>query len=260
MSEKQLWAKTVQMAGTEVSQIAFGTEHINQYLPEFSGKILRDAALKHHVFFWDTDNCYGSQPAVAAGLKMLPRDKVVVTSKTYADSEEDAYESVKKILHDLDTPYLDFCLLHGVEKGRLPYKKPAIRALKQMKKEGLLHHIGLSTHYPSVAWEASEVEEIEVLCTIFNKMGYWLDEGTVDQMAKALDKAHNRRKIGTYVIKTLGRGSLLKDIRGALNWVLDYHDFIDVYNIGYAGLRELRQDLSVVNDYFSRLEGDTQDA
>ena len=35
---------------------------------------------------------------------------------------------------------------------------------------------------------------------------------------------------------------------------MDYHDRIDVYNIGYAGLRELRQDLTIVNEYFDRLE------
>ena len=72
--------------------------------------------------------------------------------------------------------------------------------------------------------------------------------------AEALHKAHNVKKIGTYVIKTLGRGALLDDIRGALHWVMDYHDRIDVYNIGYAGLRELRQDLTIVNEYFDRLE------
>ena len=49
---------------------------------------------QNNVFFWDTDNCYGSQPAVAAGLKMLAREKVVITSKTYADSAEDAFASV----------------------------------------------------------------------------------------------------------------------------------------------------------------------
>ena len=74
-------------------------------------------------------------------------------------------------------------------------------------------------------------------------------------MIRALDKAHNRRGVGTYVIKTLGRGDLVHDVRSALGWVLDYHDCIDVLNIGYANLRELRQDLEVVNDYFDLLEG-----
>lgn len=105
--------------GSESHRSAFGTEHLNQYFPAFGGQILRDAAVQNNVFFWDTDNCYGSQPTVAAGIKLLEREKVVVTSKTYANTQKEARESVMRILHDLDTPYLDFCLLHGVEDGQL---------------------------------------------------------------------------------------------------------------------------------------------
>lgn len=46
-----LRARNVKLAGETVSQIAYGTEHINQFLPEFAGKILRDAALQNNVFF-----------------------------------------------------------------------------------------------------------------------------------------------------------------------------------------------------------------
>ncbi|MDP4108879.1 MAG: aldo/keto reductase [Bacillota bacterium] len=255
MSQQKLWARETTIAGQKVSKIAFGTEHLNLFLPEFSGKILSDAALLHNVFFWDTDNCYGSQPAVAAGLKNLPREKVVVTSKTYADTEQEAYDSVNKILHDLDTPYIDFCLLHGVVEGRLPYKMPALKALIEMKKQGIIKHAGLSTHCANVAWEASDVEGIEVLCVTFNRDGSRIEQGNLDDMVRALDKAHNKRHIGTYVIKTLGRGDLVHDARNALNWIMDYHDCIDVYNIGYSNLRELRQDLTIVNDYYDGLEG-----
>ena len=115
MQQQPLRAREVTMGGIRVSQVAFGTEHLNQYFPAFGGQILRDAAVQNNVFFWDTDNCYGSQPTVAAGIKLLEREKAVVTSKTYANTQKEARESVMRILHDLDTPYLDFCLLHGVE-------------------------------------------------------------------------------------------------------------------------------------------------
>ncbi len=256
MTNKSLWAGETTMAGQRVSRIAFGTEHLNLYTPSLGGQFLSDAARLHNVFFWDTDNCYGSQPAVAAGLKLQPREDIVVTSKTYADSREDAFSSVHKILKDLDTPYIDFCLLHGVESGKLEGKMPALSALREMQAQGLVRHIGLSTHCADVAWAASDVEGIEVLCVTFNRDGSRIEQGNLDGMVRALDKAHNRRGLGTYVIKTLGRGDLVHDVRAALNWVLDHHACIDVLNIGYANLRELRQDLSVVNDYFAALEED----
>lgn len=251
--EQSLWAAETTMAGQRVSKIAFGTEHLNQFVPSFSGKILSDAARLHNVFFWDTDNCYGSQPAVAAGLKLQAREKIVVTSKTYANTEEEAWSSVRKILKDLDTPYIDFCLLHGVESGKLEGKMPALKALQEMKKQGMVRHVGLSTHCADVAWDCSDIAGIEVLCVTFNRDGSRIEQGNLDGMIRALDKAHNKRGLGTYVIKTLGRGDLVHDVRGALGWVLDYHDCIDVLNIGYANLRELRQDLQAVNEYFDAL-------
>lgn len=148
MQQQPLRAREVTMGGIRVSQVAFGTEHLNQYFPAFGGQILRDAAVQNNVFFWDTDNCYGSQPTVAAGIKLLEREKVVVTSKTYANTQKEARESVMRILHDLDTPYLDFCLLHGVEDGQLAAKMPALAELRRMKDQGLIRQIGLSTHCP----------------------------------------------------------------------------------------------------------------
>ena len=187
-------------------------------------------------------------------MKLQPREKIVVTSKTYSDTEDEAWSSVHKILKDLDTPYIDFCLLHGVESGKLEGKMPALKALREMKEQGLVRHIGLSTHCADVAWACSDIAGIEVLCVTFNRDGSRIDQGNLDGMIRALDKAHNQKGLGTYVIKTLGRGDLVHDVRGALGWVLDYHDCIDVLNIGYANLRELRQDLQVVNEYFDALE------
>ena len=76
MQQQPLRAREVTMGGIRVSQVAFGTEHLNQYFPAFGGQILRDAAVQNNVFFWDTDNCYGSQPTVAAGIKLLERERL----------------------------------------------------------------------------------------------------------------------------------------------------------------------------------------
>lgn len=138
---------------------------------------------------------------MAAGIKLLEREKVVVTSKTYANTQKEARESVMRILHDLDTPYLDFCLLHGVEDGQLAAKMPALAELRRMKDQGLIRQIGLSTHCPQVAWDASDVEGIEVLCVTFNRDGSRIMNGNLDGMVRALHKAHNLRGKGTYVIK-----------------------------------------------------------
>ena len=47
MQQQPLRAREVTMGGIRVSQVAFGTEHLNQYFPAFGGQILRDAAVQN---------------------------------------------------------------------------------------------------------------------------------------------------------------------------------------------------------------------
>ncbi|NLG03786.1 MAG: aldo/keto reductase [Clostridia bacterium] len=243
-------AKTVKMAGIEVSQVAFGTEHINQYATDFGGKLLRDAAIDHNVFFWDTDNEYGSQPQVACGLKLVERDKVVICSKTYANTAKEAEEDFHRILCDLKTDYLDICLLHFVSDERFAICRGALEFLQKMKKQKLIRRVGLSTHSNDVAWKASDLKEIDIICVTLNRDGSRIDgKGNAQGQIAALQKAH-AKGIGTYVIKVLGRGDLLYDMKAAMHWVMENHKYIDVYNIGFSNIRELSQDVKIVNDYY----------
>lgn len=253
--EQAISSKKVNMGGAIVSRLAFGTEHINTLTPSFGASLLSAAAGLHGVFFWDTDNCYGSQPQVAKALKLQPRKEIFVCSKTYAKTETEAQQSFERILMELDTDYLDLCLLHGVVYGELESHMPALSYLRGLKDKGIIRHIGLSTHCSGVAVAASDIEGIEVLCVTFNKDGSRIDQGSLEEMKYALKKAHEIKKLGTYVIKTLGRGDLVHDVKGALEWVMGHHENIDVYNIGMANLRELRQNLEIINNYYKRLEG-----
>lgn len=249
----ELLARAVEMGktGIIVSQVCFGTEHINCYTPRLGGKVLADAARYHGVFFWDTDMVYGSHPQIAAGLKELDRQDVVVCSKTYATTAAAAERDLARIFAELRPGYLDFCLLHRVRVD-LEQTRPALEVLGRAKQKGLIRAVGISTHFASIARQAAQMPEIEVICVPLNRDGSRIDEGSRDEMVVALKEAHGAGK-GTYVIKTLGRGDLLYDLEGALEWVLQHHEYIDVYNIGFANLAELRQDLGIVNAYFAKL-------
>ncbi|MDR2932717.1 MAG: aldo/keto reductase [Oscillospiraceae bacterium] len=254
MKENVLWAHRARMAGITLPQVCFGTEHINRAMPEFGGAILAQAAKLHGVNFWDTDNAYGSITQVAAGLKMVRRDEVVICSKTYGRTPKEAEFDLERALAELGTDYIDIFLLHEVKAGTLPELMPALDVLLKAKERGKIRAVGLSTHCAGVVSAAADVPEIEIVCAPLNRQGSRIEEGTIDSMLVALDKAHNQRGKGVYVIKTLGAGDLVHDVRGSLNWVLDHHHCIDVYNIGVASLGELRENLGYVNAYFDRLE------
>lgn len=251
MSE-QLRSRPTTLAGIPVSQVCFGTEHINRSVPEYGGDILVDAARLHGVFFWDTDNAYGSHTQVAAALKKVQREQVTLCSKTYGRTAEEAAYDLSRTLRELETPYLDICLLHEVAAGKLEEKLPALQVLLSAKAQGKVRAVGLSTHCAPVISAAAELPGIEIVCAPFNREGSRIEEGTLPDMEAALRKAHSLGK-GVYVIKVLGKGELTYDVRGALEWAMARHEFIDVYNLGVANLSELRQNLRAVNAYFDRL-------
>jgi len=242
-----LQVQKVYMAGVELSQVCFGTEHITQAAPEFGGALLAEAMRLHGVNFWDTDNSYGSVTQVTEALKLVKREEVVIASKTYGESAEDARFDIKRTLAELNTSYVDLFLLHEVAAGSLHGKMPALAVLHEAKKAGIVKAVGLSTHSATVVSDAAELDGVEFLCAPLNMEGSRIDEGTLDAMLLALDKAHNKCGKGIYVIKTLGAGDLVRDVRGALEWVLQYQDRIDVYNIGVASLAEMRENLEILS-------------
>jgi len=241
-----LRAKQVQMAGIEVSQVCFGTEHITQAAPEFGGALLAEAMRLYGVNFWDTDNSYGSITQVAAALKTVDREDVVIASKTYGKTAEEAEYDIKRTLAELCTDYVDIFLLHEVAAGSLPALMPALSVLLSAKDAGVVRSVGLSTHSVQILSDAAEIDGIEIVCAPLNYKGIQIEEGTLDAMLGALDKAHNKHDKGVYVIKTLGAGELASDVRRALEWVLQYKDRIDVYNIGVAFLSEMRENLEII--------------
>ena len=129
LQENPVRAHRVRLAGIPVSEVCFGTEHINRSVPEFGAGILEDAARLHGITFWDTDNAYGSQTQVACALRRFPREEIAITSKTYGRSREEAEYDLTRTLRELETPYLDFFLLHEVAAGTLSEKMPAFASV-----------------------------------------------------------------------------------------------------------------------------------
>ena len=96
-------------SGLEVSQVCFGTEHIIQCVPDFGGQMLVDAAEHYGVFLVDTDMSYGSHAQVASALRLGGRSKFVISTKTYAKTEEKAAKDLDRIFAELDPSYIDIC-------------------------------------------------------------------------------------------------------------------------------------------------------
>lgn len=231
-------------SGPRVSRLIFGTEHIIDRSPREGGLVLAQAYRELGINHWDTAIAYKSHPQVAAGLKEVGRDKILVTSKTPARSEEEARADFNRILDELQTDYLDICFLHNVAAGRLKEHLVALKHLKEEKKAGRIHHLGISTHSASVVREAAETADLEIVCATLNYRGTHLDEGSLPEMMEALEQCHQAGK-GVYVIKVLGVGALASDLRRALEFV-SRNPHVDAINIGMKNIEEVRENASLL--------------
>jgi len=115
--------------GLRVSRLAFGTgthgwagrsEQTDLGVDELAG-LLR-LAYDHGVNFWDAADAYGSHPHIAKALAGLPRDKVVIATKTSARSAEQVTRNVERFLRELGTDVIDVVLLHFMTQADWPQR------------------------------------------------------------------------------------------------------------------------------------------
>ncbi|UCE15491.1 MAG: aldo/keto reductase [Candidatus Bathyarchaeota archaeon] len=256
----------------EVSRLCFGTEPFTipkgtadqkiggDVSPEKAGRMLKNA-LELGVNFWDTSNDYGTHPHVAEGLRLVPRREVVIADKSYAKTTEDAKADLKKSLTELDTDYIDIMLLHYVpyhakrehntlstkyiELGNLEQRLEALKTFCEAKESGVVRAVGLSTHSTKVVKAASAMPEIDVICTILNKVGAWIEDGTLTEHISAIKGAYEAGK-AVYVIKLLNAGKLRSKSESSLRFAFQQHLFINAFNIGMYSVDEVKTNVRLL--------------
>ncbi|MBI4758300.1 MAG: aldo/keto reductase [Chloroflexi bacterium] len=147
--------------GLMVSRLAFGTAYMGPQSDRLSpeeGAALLLQALDLGISFWDTSDDYGSHPHVAHALRQIPREQVVIASKTYEPAG-----AADRILAELGTDYLDILLVHCVGLSWVDAARECLRLWQQDKAQGRVRALGFSTHSAGVARLAAEWPEVEML-------------------------------------------------------------------------------------------------
>ncbi len=254
-----------------VSRLCYGTEPFTVKMPddnrsqgnvsaEVGGRVLRDA-LQLGVNFWDTSDDYGTHPHIRAGLSLVEREDVVVADKTYARSYEGGKEAIDLALEDLGTDYIDLMFLHYVphtttideeaddhfELADLNDRAGALEAFVEAKEKGKIKAIGLSCHSTRVLDQVLDVPEIEVVCTTLNKDATFIEDGTIEEHVDAIKTLKGRGK-GVYVVKVLVAGELRNEAESAIKFALQYHNFIDAWNIGMYDTNDVKKNLKFLED------------
>ncbi len=194
--------------GLSVGLLGIGTAPLGA--PNVDQSTVNDvlsAALDHGVNYLDTAPIYRQAERRLGPALKGRRNKFVVVSKVESTSKQDATWQVQETLQKLGTDYLDLVHLHNVGRtDRFPDldvllgPDGALQGLRDLKKEGVIRHIGLTCHLrPQRALPVIETGDIEaVMCAVnFVDVHTYNFEGTVFEAAR-------QKGLGIVAMKILG--------------------------------------------------------
>jgi predicted aldo/keto reductase-like oxidoreductase len=234
----------------KVSELCFGVLPMGPLqadidVQEGARVILR--GLNAGINFLDTAQAYKTYPHIKEALQDYSGE-VVIASKSHATEYDEMKEAVYEACREMKRDYIDIFHLHAPREDRNVFRKRAgaLECLLDLKKKGVIRTVGISTHAVEVVDKASEVEEIDIVFPIINKVGLGIIGGTPEDMIEAIRKAHNAGK-GLYAMKALAGGYLIKQIEESINYVRNIKE-IDSTAVGMINSRELTMNLKIFDN------------
>ncbi|MFP4402527.1 MAG: aldo/keto reductase [Candidatus Nanoarchaeia archaeon] len=154
MKMKQI---TLQSSHT-IPQIGLGTWQI---LDEDCTKIVKDAINVGYTHI-DTALRYHNHRAIAKTIKGTLREKLFITSKIWFDdlSYLGVKQQVERILKELDTHYVDLCLIHW--PNREFNMKDTFQAFKELVDEGSVKSVGVSNFTINHLKDTLEISQVPI--------------------------------------------------------------------------------------------------
>jgi aryl-alcohol dehydrogenase-like predicted oxidoreductase len=187
-------------------------------------------AYDNGVIFWDSADQYGSHPHLKEALKTLPREKIVIMTKTRAATEKEMRDDLDRFRQEIGTDYLDIVLLHCMEEAEWPLNKRAcMDVLSEAREDGIVKAHGVSCHTLPALEAAAASDWVQVDLARFNPAGVSMDADprTVAGVLRTM-KEKGKGIIG---MKVFGVGKLTDRLDECLQYHLA-HDFIDSFTIG----------------------------
>lgn len=238
--------------GLKVSRLSFGTGthgwgHRSEQTDlglEGLANLLR-LAYEHGVNFWDSADAYGSHPHLAKALQEVPRDAVVIATKTSSQTAQ-AAQDVERFLRELRTDVLDIVLLHFLSGADWPRRcTGAMAALSRAKEQGKVRAVGVSCHGLGALRAAAETDWVEVVLARINFAGASMSANPSD-VVPVLERVYNSGK-AIYGMKVLGCGQLVQEARAAMRYVFRLGT-VHAITVGTSKREHLYENLKLVQE------------
>ncbi len=235
--------------GMEVSPLIFGSLPMG---PLQAGMSVRDGgrliryALERGINMIDTADLYENYGHIREALSGY-RGRCFLASKTHATDPKTARLHVERALSELAVDHLDIVHVHAARVADpLVERRAVIDALLQLREEGKIAHIGLSSHYVCAVRKAAASPDIAVVHPLINRLGMGILDGSAEQMALAIVEVAAAGK-GVYAMKALAGGNLISEARRSLKFVLDVKGVQGVA-VGMLSEQEIEANIALFSD------------
>jgi len=128
------------------------------------------------ITFWDSAVHYGTHGHVRCALRQVQRDRVSIATKLIVSTAKEAEKGVSAALREINTDYIDMCLLHAVHtRGELERCRGALEKLILLRDKGLIRAVGVSCHGVAALEAARDCPGVEVVWCRINHAGLHMD-------------------------------------------------------------------------------------
>ena len=232
MSER----KKVRLGRTEllVTKTSFGALPIQRISFEAAGELLR-TAYEAGINFFDTANMYtDSEEKIGAALSDVRKNIIIATKSVYQKGDPVLVKrNIELSLKRMKTDYLDIFQFHNPDFCPME-DDPAYQYLVELKKQGVVRHIGITNHRLFVAHEAIDSGLYETLQFPFSVLATEKDTEVVEKCAKA--------DVGFVCMKAMS-GGLIREPRATFAFLQRYPHVVPIY--GVQRMEELQEWLAL---------------
>ncbi|MDD5199906.1 MAG: aldo/keto reductase [Terrimicrobiaceae bacterium] len=211
------------------------------------GDYLRHAYDERGLAFWDSADQYGTHPGIREALKGVPREKVVILTKTSSDTStaDGMRKDLDRFRQEMGVDVIDILLLHCLTDPGWPEKmRGAMDAVDEAQSKGIVRLKGVSCHSLGALQAAAKEPWVEVDLARINPHGSVMD-APPDQVVPVL---REMKKAGKTVIgmKVYGAGkhAALRESREECLRFVTGLGCVDAFTIGCNGPAQLKDTLA----------------
>ena len=207
--------------GFTLSRLGLGGFHQVEISTEIIEKVV-DAFLEVGGNYIETARGYGSGASEKKLGRVLEgrRNKVVLCSKSGAETADDMRRDIETTLTNLKTDHIEFYYFHGmptVEKlDKVCSPGGALEGMLKAKEEGLISGIGLSSHRLPMYIAGMKRLPISLILIWSN----YLEDMYLPEISNEIFPFAREKKIGITAMKPLADGFLYRSPRQAIRYSL----------------------------------------